>query len=59
MDEAVEALKSCLFILELVAKINLLVEHRKYYNALKTLEELQQLHLRQIMNFELAKHIRK
>jgi hypothetical protein len=59
LEKAIETIRNCLYILELISKINLQIEHKQYYNALRTLDEVQHLHLSQIMNFEFAKQIRK
>ncbi|CAG8470214.1 2035_t:CDS:2, partial [Scutellospora calospora] len=57
IDEAVETLQLCLHVLDMANRVNYLVEERKYYSALRTLEELQTVHLRKVIQYEFAKHM--
>ncbi|RHZ47096.1 hypothetical protein Glove_593g29 [Diversispora epigaea] len=59
IDEAVETLQSCLYILDMAIRVDNLVEERKYYSALRTLEELQTVHLRKVIQYEFAKHMQE
>ncbi|CAG8434342.1 1359_t:CDS:10 [Diversispora eburnea] len=59
IDEAVETLQSCLHILDMAIRVDNLVEERKYYSALRTLEELQTVHLRKFIQYEFAKHMQE
>ncbi|KAF0389840.1 exocyst complex subunit Sec15-like protein [Gigaspora margarita] len=38
-------------------RVNYLVEEQKYYSALRTLEELQTVHLRKVIQYEFARHM--
>jgi hypothetical protein len=59
VESLVLTVNRCLYVLELAKKINFQIENKKYYMALNILEELQRLHLRKVIQFEFAKHIRK
>ncbi|PKC06061.1 exocyst complex subunit Sec15-like protein [Rhizophagus irregularis] len=59
IDEAVETLQLCLHVLDMANRVNHLVEERKYYSALRTLEELQTVHLRKAIQYEFAKHLQE
>ncbi|KAJ3164908.1 hypothetical protein HDU88_004888 [Geranomyces variabilis] len=59
IELAVESLQSCLFVLDMANKVNANVENRKYYTALKMLEELQKTHLRPVMHYTFAKHMQE
>jgi hypothetical protein len=60
VETASNTLKACLFILELANKINFLIEQKKYYSALKTLEEMQNYHLNSSLSqFEFVKHVQE
>lgn len=57
IDEAVETLQLCLHVLDMANRVNYLVEEQKYYSALRTLEELQTVHLRKVIQYEFARHM--
>ncbi|KAI8922248.1 exocyst complex subunit Sec15-like-domain-containing protein [Powellomyces hirtus] len=57
IELGVESLQACLFVLDMANKVNANVENRKYYTALKMLEELQKAHLRPVMHYTFAKHM--
>nr|CAG8441077.1 15646_t:CDS:10 [Entrophospora candida] len=59
IDEAVETLQLCLHILDLANRVTHLIESKKYYSALRTLEELQNVHLRKVIQYEFAKHMQE
>ena len=49
IEETLDLLRACLFIFELTAKIDYLVDdQRKYYSALKALDMLDKVHLRKL-----------
>jgi len=52
-------LKHCLSILEITNKINMQIENHKYYSALRLVEELQTVHLSNIIQFQFAQHIQE
>ncbi|KAJ3188751.1 hypothetical protein HDU85_004465 [Gaertneriomyces sp. JEL0708] len=57
IELAIESLQSCLFVLDIANKINASLESRKYYSALKMLEELRSTHLRNLRQYTFAKHM--
>ncbi|KAG9287563.1 hypothetical protein G9A89_019624 [Geosiphon pyriformis] len=59
IDEAVETLQTCLYVLDLANRVNLLIDDKKYYSALKTLEEVQTVHLRKVSQYEFARHMQE
>ncbi|CAG8597920.1 13973_t:CDS:10 [Funneliformis caledonium] len=59
IDDAVDTLQSCLHVLDMANRVNYLVEERKYYSALRTLEELQTIHLRKVIQYDFAKHMQE
>ncbi|CAG8459120.1 4894_t:CDS:10 [Paraglomus occultum] len=59
IDDAIETLQKCLHILDLSNRANNLIEEKKYYSALRTLEELQTVHLRNVIQYEFAKHMQE
>jgi len=52
-------LKHCLGILDKTNKINIQIENHKYYSALRMVEELQTIHLSNIIQFQFAQHIQE
>ncbi|PWW72722.1 exocyst complex subunit Sec15-like protein [Tuber magnatum] len=59
IDEATRSLKSCLEVLGLANRVGDLLREKKRYAALRALEELQNVHLREVTQFEIAKIIQK
>ncbi|CAG8604575.1 6893_t:CDS:10 [Acaulospora morrowiae] len=59
IDEAVETLQLCLHVLDMANRVQNLVEERRYFSALRTLEELQTVHLRKVIQYEFAKHMQE
>ncbi|CAG8491482.1 5716_t:CDS:10, partial [Ambispora leptoticha] len=59
IDEAVETLQTCLYVLDLANRANSLIEEKKYYSALRTIEELQTVHLRKVSQYEFARHMQE
>ncbi|CAG8582591.1 18435_t:CDS:10 [Dentiscutata erythropus] len=57
IDEAVDTFQLCLHVLDMANRVNHLVEERKYYSALRVLEELQTVHLRKVIQYDFAKHM--
>lgn len=58
IDEATQALNSCLEVLRLANYVHELLAKKNHYGALRTLDELQSVHLRQITRYKLADLIR-
>ncbi|CUS13121.1 unnamed protein product [Tuber aestivum] len=59
IDEATRALKSCLEVLGLANRVGDLLREKKRYAALRALEELQNVRLREVTQFEIAEIIQK
>ncbi|KAL6594942.1 exocyst complex subunit Sec15-like protein [Neocallimastix californiae] len=55
----ISTLKHCLSILDKTNKINIQIENHKYYSALRMVEELQTIHLSNIIQFQFAQHIQE
>ncbi|KAF9159971.1 hypothetical protein DFQ26_005996 [Actinomortierella ambigua] len=54
---ATETLKSCVHFLDLANRVNVQVENRKYYSALRIVDEIQAIHLKSVIQFEFARHM--
>jgi exocyst complex component 6 len=59
IDEATEALDACLEVLRLANQVHDLLARKRHYAALKALDELQNVHLREISRYKLAELIEK
>ncbi|EPQ27215.1 uncharacterized protein PFL1_05138 [Pseudozyma flocculosa PF-1] len=57
VDEAIETIQACLRVLDLANRIDSLIQARKYYSALRSLEELETIHLKAVLHHEFAKHM--
>ncbi|EMR08718.1 hypothetical protein PNEG_02896 [Pneumocystis murina B123] len=57
MKEASEMIRTCLKVLRLVNKIHEWIGNREFYRALRSLDELQTVHLKDILEFRFAKNI--
>ncbi|KAJ3122234.1 hypothetical protein HK098_003002 [Nowakowskiella sp. JEL0407] len=58
IDLALDSIQSCLFVLDIANKVNECIESKKYYSALRLMDELQTVHLRSIAQYEFAKHMK-
>lgn len=54
IDEATKALQLCLEVLGLANKVSDLLRAKKHYAALRTLDELQNVHLKEVVQFDVA-----
>ncbi|KAF9949893.1 hypothetical protein BGZ72_008346 [Mortierella alpina] len=54
---ATETLRTCVHFLDLANRVNVQVENRKYYSALRIVDEIQVVHLRSVIQFEFARHM--
>ncbi|KAF8929985.1 exocyst complex subunit Sec15-like-domain-containing protein [Dissophora ornata] len=54
---AMDTLKTCINFLDLANRVNVQVENRKYYSALRIVDEIQVVHLRGVIQFEFARHM--
>ncbi|GAA5949792.1 hypothetical protein JCM3765_007693 [Sporobolomyces pararoseus] len=54
IDEAIDTLQSCLKVLDLSKKIGKLIENEKFFQSLRELEDLQQIHLKPVLYYPFA-----
>ncbi|KAF2094022.1 exocyst complex component Sec15 [Rhizodiscina lignyota] len=59
IDEANRALESCLEVLRLANQVHDLLAKKKHYAALRALDELQNVHLREVARYKIADIIEK
>lgn len=59
IDEAKSALNDCLEVLRLANQVEDLLTQRKYYAALRALDELQNVHLQAVTQYKLSEIIQK
>ncbi|TPX48757.1 hypothetical protein SeLEV6574_g01846 [Synchytrium endobioticum] len=57
VEATIDMFQQCTFVLEIANKVNLHIENRKFYAALRLLEEIQSTHLRTVAQYEFAKHM--
>lgn len=57
IDEAVEVLQGCVQVLEMGALVDELIAQRKYYSALRRLDELEHVQLKPLMHHEVAQRM--
>lgn len=56
-ETGLEVIKACLHVLDISYKINVQIECRKYYSALRMLDDLQHDHLKQIVQYSFAQRL--
>ncbi|KAL9099874.1 MAG: hypothetical protein Q9163_004680 [Psora crenata] len=59
IDEATQALRDCLEVLRLANHVHDLLAKKSHYSALRALDELQSVHLKEVMHFKIADMIQK
>ena len=59
IDEAAKALRDCSEVLRLANQIHDLLGKKNYYAALRALDELQNVHLKKIMQYKIAEMIQR
>lgn len=59
IDEARRALQDCLEVLRLANQVHDLLAKKSYYPALRALDELQNVHLKEITQYKIAEMIQK
>lgn len=59
VDNAIEAVTACLQVLDVTNKVYELIRERRRFAALKSLDELQNIHLKEVRNFGFAQMINK
>lgn len=59
IDEATQALKDCLEVLRLANQVHDLLGKKNHYSALRALDELQNVHLKEVTQYKIADMIQK
>ena len=59
IDEATQALRDCLEVLRLANHVHDLLSKKSHYSALRALDELQNVHLKEITQYKIAEMIQK
>ncbi|KAJ4324122.1 Rab GTPase-binding exocyst subunit S15 [Neodidymelliopsis sp. IMI 364377] len=59
IDEATQALNACLNVLRIANQVQDMLKEKNYYAALRALDELQTVHLKEISRFKIANMIEK
>ena len=59
IDEATKALQDCLEVLRLANQVHDLLGKKHHYSALRALDELQNVHLKEITQYKIAEMIQK
>ena len=59
IDEATQALRDCLEVLRLANQVHDLLSKKSHYSALRALDELQNVHLKEITQYKIAELIQK
>jgi len=59
IDEAAQALKDCLEVLRVANHVHELLGRKNHYGALRALDELQNVHLKEVTQYKLADMIQK
>lgn len=57
VDDAIGTLQSCLKVLDMASRIDSLIEDRKYYPALRSLDELESHHLPPLLTHDFAHYL--
>ncbi|KAI9142769.1 exocyst complex subunit Sec15-like-domain-containing protein [Paraphysoderma sedebokerense] len=57
IETAIEHLQSCLHVLDLVNRANIQIDTHKFYAALRTLDELQNKYMRNVIQYDFAKYL--
>ncbi|GAK67112.1 Rsec15 [Moesziomyces antarcticus] len=57
VNEAIGSLHTCLRVLDLANRVDGLIGEKKYFAALRSLQELESVHLRAVLHHEFAKHM--
>ncbi|MDI1491806.1 MAG: Rab GTPase-binding exocyst subunit S15 [Ramalina farinacea] len=59
IDEATQALQDCLEVLRLANQVHDLLSRKSHYSALRALDELQNVHLKEVTHYKIADLIQK
>ncbi|SPO31224.1 related to secretory pathway protein (exocyst complex protein Sec15) [Ustilago trichophora] len=57
IGDAIDSLQTCLRVLDLANRVDGLIHDKKYFAALRSLQELETVHLRAVLHHEFAKHM--
>ena len=57
IEYALECVQSCLFVLDICARVSIQISNRKYFSAIRMLQELHDTHLKLIQNYSFSKLI--
>ncbi|GAA94606.1 uncharacterized protein L969DRAFT_94607 [Mixia osmundae IAM 14324] len=57
IDEAIETLQACLRVFDLFSKVSELIANRRYFAALRAIEDLESVHLKPLMHLPFAAHM--
>lgn len=57
VDEAITSLQACLRVLDMANRIDTLIQEQKYFSALRSLHELETIHLKAVLHHDFAKHM--
>ncbi|KAL9931476.1 hypothetical protein V8E36_009641 [Tilletia maclaganii] len=55
IDDAIDTLQACLRVLDIANRIDTLIENKKYFSALRSLDELENVHLKPVLMHEFAR----
>ena len=59
IDEATQALQDCLEVLRLANQVHDLLNKKSHYSALRALDELQNVHLKEVTQYKISEMIQK
>lgn len=59
IDEATQAMRDCLEVLRLANQVHDLLRKKNHYSALRALDELQNVHLKELTQYKIAEMIQK
>lgn len=59
IDDATQALRDCLEVLRLANRVHDVLSRKSHYSALRALDELQNVHLKEITQYKIAEMIQK
>ena len=59
IDEATQAMRDCLEVLRLANQVHDLLSRKSHYSALRALDELQNVHLKEVTQYKIAELIQK
>ncbi|SPO30136.1 related to secretory pathway protein (exocyst complex protein Sec15) [Ustilago trichophora] len=57
VGDAIDSLQTCLRVLDLADRVDGLIQDKKYFAALRSLQELEMVHLRGVLHHDFAKHM--